>query len=504
MISQSRYTKVTSGVGAGTSVSTRQYTLRLVTQNTAIQPGAVYEYDSAADVGTVFGTSSEEYLRAESYFGFINKSISSPASISFVRWNNSSSAPSVVGDTTTKSLSNLQAVTAGELNFEVNSVAAQVTGIDLATATDLTHVASLLQTAIRKSTNTMLTTATVTYNTSTNQFTIIGGVVGVGTLIVDITTDAADIATLLGWQTTTTAAGLAAQEPVDAVSTSAALNNNFGSIVFCTPAVALTSDQIIAICEWINTQNVVYWYSLSATLANALIYAPLILGYSGVALNIRADATDSEFVDQAPCEIWASIDYTAANATQNFMFYEFGNRTAAITSDADANSADSIRANYIGKTQVAGSGLSFYQRGVLMGGSTSPTDMNTFANEAWFKDYVSAAFLTALLALPEVSADSSGEAVMISVLQSAVDQAKYNGTIAAGKALTTVQQLYITQISGDKTAYRQVATNGYWYSVSILSRVNENSGLTEYYAKYLLIYGKDDAIRYVEGTDTLI
>lgn len=504
MISQKRYVEITSGVGGATAVSTRQYTLRLITQNPALQAGVVKSFDNADDVGNLFGTSSEEFLRASMYFSFVNKSISAPAAISFVHWNTAAAAPSFAGDTSTKSLSALQAVSAGVLNIVVNGSTKQISGIDLSSATDLTSVASLVQTAIRTNSDAMLSQASLTYNTNNNQFSLTGSTTGPGTLSISVSTSSADIATLLGFQDGTASDGQNAQEPVDVISQSAANDNNFGSFVFCTPATPLTTEQIVAIASWNSSQNVMYMYSLSAVQSAMSALSAALIGYSGVALNVAPSATDGTYTDQAPCEILASIDYTAANATQNFMFYQFTNRSASITNDSDANSMDALRANYIGQTQSAGKQLSFYQRGVLMGAGTSPIDMNTYANEMWLKDYISAQFLSALLALPEVAANEDGRAAMIAVLQGAVDQAKYNGVISAGKTLSTQQQLYITQQTGDRTAYRQVATNGYWYSVQILSRTNTNSGLVEYYAKYLLVYGKDDAIRYVQGTDTLI
>jgi hypothetical protein len=76
--------------------------------------------------------------------------------------------------------------------------------------------------------------------------------------------------------------------------------------------------------------------------------------------------------------------------------------------------------------------------------------------------------------------------------------------ISAGKSLTTVQQQYISQISGDTTAWRQVANIGYWLNVTFSSFVNPNSFLTEWQANYTLIYSKNDAIRSVQGNDVLI
>ncbi|WLW40831.1 hypothetical protein GNAINCEL_00049 [Serratia phage KKP 3709] len=61
MISQSRYIKIISGVGAGATVAQRQLILRLITQNSALPPGIVMEFENEGAVGAFFGTSSEEY-----------------------------------------------------------------------------------------------------------------------------------------------------------------------------------------------------------------------------------------------------------------------------------------------------------------------------------------------------------------------------------------------------------------------------------------------------------
>jgi hypothetical protein len=139
----------------------------------------------------------------------------------------------------------------------------------------------------------------------------------------------------------------------------------------------------------------------------------------------------------------------------------------------------------------------------LGGGATDAVDMNVYANEMWLKDYLSAQYLSTFLSLPTVPANDIGEAMLIAVMQSGVDQAKFNGVISAGKDLNVQQQLYISQITGDKTAWHQVQTLGYWFNIRFLSRVTTD-GRTEYYAKYILVYSKDDAVRAVEGQDVLI
>lgn len=618
MISQSRYVDIVSGVGAGAAVAQRQLILRLMTQNNLLPPGLVAQFKNADSVGAYFGTNSEEYYRAVAYFAFISKQINSPKLISFARWVSTSIAPMVVGDTIAKVLSSFTAQTAGTLSVSSGGLTSQLTGINLSTATTLTQVASLMQTALQaagvilpspaapttgttaggtlaattyyvKTTyvnamgetlasaeatqaalvntlltvtspaaqsgatgynvyvstatgtetkqnatpiaigtdwtepttglisgaalpssnttgNAQLTTCSVTFNTNTNQFVLTGSTPGSGTLSVTPSGLATDLGPLLGWTTggTVLVAGQAADTPDVAVSKSAAISNNFGSFVYCTPSTPLTNSQITAIAQWTDEQNNQYMYSLATPLANLQTLFALIKGYSGVAINILSTTQANDYVEQSPCEILAATNYGAPAASQNYMFYSFASRNITVTDDNTADTVDASRGNYIGVTQSAGQQLAFYQRGVLCGGSQAATDMNTFANEMWMKASFTAQFMSLFLNVPEVPADPTGAAMLLGVMQPTIDLAKTNGVISAGKTLTAVQQQYITQITNDPNAWRQVQTLGYWINITFTSQVNVNSGLTEWVANYLFVYSKSDAIRAVNGSDVMI
>lgn len=508
MISQSRYVDITSGVGAGATVAQRKLILRVVTQNTLLPPGIVAEFSSADNVGSYFGTSSEEYLRAKAYFAFISKSTVSPAMISFSRWVSAAIAPMVVGDSLAKSVGDFAATTAGLLTINVGNTQVQVTGINLAAATDLTAVAALVQTAVRSagSAQAQLTSATVTFNTNTNQFVLTGSVTGTGAITVTNTGVSGDISVLLGLATsgTVVVAGQAADSAEDAVSKSSNISNNFGSFVFTNASGNLANDVIAEIASWNDTQNEMYLYSVPTTLSNLGTLYQLLKGYSGCALTVISATLANDYAEQCPCEIGAATNYNATNGVQNFMYYQFDSRNVTVSDDTTANTADASRGNYIGVTQSAGQQIAFYQRGILCGGSTAAVDMNTYFNEMWLKSAITAQILTLFLAVNAVPANPTGVSMILAVLQSVITLALKNGTISAGKTLTTVQQQYITSVTGSSTAWRQVQTNGYWLDLSYTSYVNENTGLTEYKAVYTLIYSKGDVIRKVEGTDTMI
>jgi len=159
--------------------------------------------------------------------------------------------------------------------------------------------------------------------------------------------------------------------------------------------------------------------------------------------------------------------------------------------------------NYYGNTQQAGQVLNFYQRGTLTGASQDPVDQNVYANEMWLKDACGAAIMALLLSLSKVSANKIGIAQILSILQTAIDLALFNGTISVGKPLNQTQKLYVTNITGDNTAWQQVQDIGYW-SGCVLEEVVTTDSRSEWVAVYTLIYAKDDVIRKVEGRHILI
>lgn len=509
MISQSRYIKIVSGVGAGASVAQRQLILRLITQNSTLPPGIVAQFSTAAAVGAYFGLNSEEYKRSLAYFAFISKNTKSPALISFARWVSASIPPMIIGDALPKVLSSFSGVNAGTLTLNNGNTAIPIVGINLSTATSMTQVASMIQTALIANLDPSLKTdSTVTWNSNTNQFVLTGAsaLIGSGAITATATGTANDISQLLGWATggTVFVAGQTADTAQGAVAKSAGISNNFGSFVYCTPSAPMANTDIAAVASWNDAQNNMYIYSVAVALSNLQTLFALVTGFSGCALNVLSTTQANDYVEQSPCEILAATDYTAVNATQNYMYYQFAARNTTVSDDATANTCDAARGNYIGVTQNAGQQLAFYQRGVLCGGSQAAVDMNTYANEMWLKSAVASTLMALFLAVGRVPANITGQAMILAVMQSIIDTAKNNGTISAGKTISIVQQQYITQVSGDPGAWRQIANIGYWINVTFSSYVNTNSGLTEWQANYTLLYAKDDAIRLVNGSDTMI
>lgn len=504
-ISLSRYVNITSGVGAGVNVATRNLNALIVSKSNLLPSGTVKVFTQASDVGDFFGTASGEYRRAQFYFGFVSKNITSVSQLSFWFWNNNAATDSLIfGKQGVYQLSSFTAITTGDFTLQMSGVTAHVTGVTLASAGSLAAVAAAVQVAIR-GTNAAWTGATVTYNASAPigaQFNLDSGTTGANVIAVTVGT-VSDLAAPLGWLTGATFSnGTAAQTLTQNLNNLLNTTNNFGS--FCLGFTdTQTLQNVLDAATWNAsvTPNIQFMYTVQSTSANASTWCAALRNINGCTVTI-ASPTTAEYPEMCPMMILGATDYSATNAVSNFMFYQFA-LTPSVTNNADADTFDALLANYYGVTQTAGQTLAFYQRGVMMGLAVSPSDQNVYANEIWFKDALAASLMSLLLSVSQVPANIAGQGMARTVMQPVIQQALSNGVIEPGKALTATQQLEITQVTGDPKAWQTVQNQGYVLSVVIKQQPLSN-GTTQYVLTYVLVYSKDDVVRKVIGSDVLI
>ena len=497
-ISFDRYVRITSGVGGGAAVRRRDLIARFFTTNEVIPTKSVLEFSSADDVSGYFGSDSSEAARANFYFSFVSKIITRPKTISFSRWAKADTAPQIFG-TEHDTLAELKSITAGTFILELGGVSHTVDELNFSGDDTLADVASTLQDEIRTGTGAIFTMATVTYNATAQRFEFTAGATGAATVSVTAGTTN-DAAGAIGWLTGAVLSNGADQESVnDTLRQSAEMTNNFGSFAFVE---TLTLAQVTEAATWNATQNVLFQYHTVVLPDQAVNTSAALIGIAGVGMTLNRPELSNEFPEVLPMAILAATDYSRRSAVQNYM-YQSANLSATVTTNADANTYDALRINYYGETQTAGQIRRFYQRGLLGGGDTDPVDMNTYANEQWLKDDAGSRIMSLLLALPRVSANQRGRGQLLSVIQSTINQALENGSIAVGTELTDTQQIFIAEQTDDPLAFHQVETSGYWVD-AVITPFQTSDNRTEFRADYTLIYKKDDVIRSVEGTHTLI
>lgn len=499
-ISFQKYVDIISGVGGAAQVALRELIGRIFTVNPLLPTKSLIEFTDLESVGSYFGTTSEEYLRASFYFGFVSKQTTSPKKISFARWADTDTAPLIFGESDDYLLATFTAITDGAFSLTLGGDTEVITGINFSADLSLADIADAIETAIQAANvAVMWTGATVTYNATDKRFEFTGGATGANVVSVADAGSGTEIAALIGWLNTGTilSNGVAEESITDVLTESANASNNFGSFIF---QPALANDEVVEAATWADAQNVRFQFYHSVLEIDAATIEALVKDIGATGIMIKSASTPNEYPEMMPMIIMAATDYTRRNANQNYMFQQF-NITATVTDTTTSNTLDALRVNYYGQTQQAGRFLEFFQRGLLMGLSTDPLDMNIFANEQWFKDAAGVAIMNLLLALSALPANDTGRAQGLGVLQGVIDQALFNGVISVGKTLSSTQKAFIESITGDPDAWRQVQNIGYWIDVNI---TEDQSNPGEFIFTYLLVYGKADTIRKVEGTHTLI
>ena len=502
-ISQSKYVAITSGIGGASAASRKDLGLRLFTSNALFPINTILEFTSALDVANYAGALSQEAKIAAAYFGWVSKSVTTPRKISFMGANLNSTAPILRSTKSLEALETFTAITNGSIVITLNETSYTVSSLDFSSATSYADIAAAIETGINENIagGDAFTAATVTYNAETTSFILTGGEAG-GTISYATTAaSGTDISGTIGWSEATEpiiSQGSQSTTLTEILNTTIELSDNFASYAF----VGINPDlsQIDEIGTWNDNQNFQYLYVGDVGESNYSSIIEAAAAHSGMAINYNVNLGNTAFLPAylMPATILAATDYTNVNGTVNYMFQQFPNQAVAVSTNELANELDALHVNYNGQTQKAGQKIEFYQDGYLADG----TDIAVYANEIWLKDAMITELLNLEIAVEKIPANIDGMGQIEAILQGVIDEGLTNGVIMPGKELTNTQKAYITQITGDNTAWQKVQLNGYVLTVELSQQVV--NGATKYIAEYTLVYSKGDVIRKVEGRHILI
>ena len=501
-----RIVKIDSSVGGSSSVARRELSGLIVTTSPLAPLGSVLEFERAQDVAAHFGASSETARRAGFYFAYIDPNGGRPSKLLVGGFADTPRSPTVFGAVGKASLQSLQQITAGSLLINVGNVGYNINGVNLSSGSSFAAVATAVQEAVREADATVFATFTCTYDAVAQRFVLNLGATGTNTMRVG---GQQSDPNNLGYLMFVAAAqpgvinsrGSNQQTPAEALAAIVDASDNFGSLVF---------EKDLTLIEYTDTAKLNAGYGVTfmlmgrVTTATAVDWGTACMGIASQALT-HVDPSLGQFPEMLPMCQMAATDYTKPNASVNYMFRNNDGALLSPTvfSGTVATQYENLRINFVGETQNAGRKIAFYMPGLLGGGSSALVDMGVHANEQWLKGEATADLGNLLINSGRVPANAAGRATIMATLQAVVQRALVNGVISVGKELTTLQRSFILQRTNDATAPLQVQSAGYWLDVAIRDEV-DGSGNMRYYAAYVLIYSKDDAIRRIEGTHNLI
>ena len=493
-IKQTRYIDIASAVIGASAAPMRKLTARIFSTNPKIPAGKVLEFASG-QVDELLGAGSPEAKFARQYFSYVSPApISKPKALQIASFEPVGRAPTLFG-TPAATLDKLKLIEEGEFTVTIGDISKNITDISLKDAESYADVASLIQAKLNAESEPQFANCYVTFNALDGAFLMSGGVQEKAKIIMEHS----PLADAMGLSDGEASEGNVAQTALQAFIAAEAISDSFGSATFLTE---LSVEQSVELAEYIAGENVKYQLYLSVPDKQAEIYSKALMGTASTGLNLKTE--DGFFVQALPMAIMAATDFDRTNATTNYMYRQFGiTFPSQVKTDIAADRLDKLRVNYYGETAVTGTDISFYQRGFLCGNTSNPLDMSVHTNEQWLKAYIAQQWLSLLLSTRGIPANKDGEARAMMVIASAVTKALNNGTIFASKPLTELQKIAITDAAGDDLAWHDVQNKGYWYNAEIVEETGP-SNLPEYTMKYVLIYGKGDWVRKVEGSHNLV
>lgn len=190
----------------------------------------------------------------------------------------------------------------------------------------------------------------------------------------------------------------------------------------------------------------------------------------------------------------ASVNYLNDNAAGTINYKKFSGEEATIVDETAKESADAAKMNYIGRVQVYGAKLQFYQKGVQQSGD----DLGVIRDKMWLQSEVEAGWFNLAGRSNRIPANSAGAQMVYSMIAGIAMDGVTNGVILADKALSAEKQAEVLQYAGNSTALTAVQTRGFYIDSEIVEDGDQ------FVCRYLLIYSKGDHISKVVGQHVLV
>lgn len=491
-ISFTQYVDIKSNFISSAPNLIRAFCGRHFTTNPLLPTQTLGEFVDAYDVGSYFGFTSEEYLRALQYFSFQTKSFNSPTLISFARWTDVDTAPLIFGVKAAYALSTFTPITTGAISLSIGGVTNILTNLDFSAAVSLAGVAAVIQAAVNAQSGLQWTAAQVLFDPVNKQFDFIGGATGVAAITAQLAGTGIEILNLIGWGTGAIFSnGDDTTSITETLQNSTLASNNFGSFVFMP---TLTIDQHVEAATWTQGQDTGFIYHVPIPLASYTDYQTALVALNSDYVDGSIISPQSnQWIEEIPMANQAATNFNVSDGTQGYNFLSQVGMAPSVTMDAVKNALDLARINYYGRTQNAGDQKAWYQLGVILNSDSAPLGINVVADEIWLKSANASSIINLFLTANSIPADNQGIAQVLSTIQPNIQQALANGMISVSRVLTSTQISIINNLTGDSQAWQQVQSIGYWINATVVSL---NTGFA---IQYQLIYLRNNQVIKVLG-----
>lgn len=408
----------------------------------------INQYANAADVGVVFGTTSDEYKFAQCYFGGFAGATSAPTTL-FIARHNLADVPAKLIGANIKSI-DLDALKAITGNISITIDGTLKTGdIDLSTATSFSDAATIISTEL---------TEAVTFDTQLQAFIISSATSGATSSISYASGSAAIALNLTEDQGATVDNNTTADSADTVMQKVTAYTLNFATITTIGDSFDIDAQKEIA--KWNSKQNSRFWYVQWGEEPTALIANNANCFGQWLKENaINGTTAIYGTLEQVgvACGYAASINFSEANGRATMEFKRQAGVAASVTSLADASALESNGYAYYGAWATANDRFIFFRNSRVSG------DFNwvdSYLNQVYFNAQLQLAFMNMLLGYKAIPYNAEGRAIHRAAAQDPINEMLNFGGIQTGTTLAEAQKQQINYEAGYDAA-SQIQTSGY-------------------------------------------
>lgn len=421
--------------------------------NSARAPtGAVLSFPSDTAVADYFGPTSEEAMRAATYFnGFVN-SLIKPAFLLVSAYATAARPAFLRGGSLALTLLELQALS-GTITLSANGTPITSSNISLAAATSFSNAATIIQAAF--------TTPpfTVTYDSIAGAFLFTTSTTGAAATITAAT------GTLSAGLNLTVATGAIVSQgadiavPATAMSAITAQTQDFVSF---THLWAATDDEIVALAEWNGDQDDRYlfvgWTNTNVATTNSDTTSPgariAAADLSGTALIWSPTAEKAAFLMGSV----ASVDFNRGNGRTVMAFRRGSGLVADVTNQTIARNLLANGYNFYGTYATANDSFTWLYDGQVSGQFAF---IDSYINQIWLNNAFQLSLMVLLRDVGQIPYNDDGYEMLAAGIQTDINNGVDFGAIRAGVTLTESQKAQANALAGLDIS--DVLFNRGWY-----------------------------------------
>lgn len=426
--------------------------------NSTIPSDTPLAFSSATEVGEYFGTSSDEYKFAGTYFGGFDNSQVKPATLYFYRLNATASSAWVRGaelDVRT-ALSTITAISSGSITLDVDGVTKQYAEIDLSACTSFSDVASKVQTATGGD-------LTLEFSSQFNAFIIKGVTVGATSTL---SVPAGDIATALGFDVETAVISNG-QDANTMTQSMENLVDGFTNFVTFTTLTEPTDADALELAQWATTNynaGVLYLYVCwDSSKANLDPNNTTVIAEQFKAENVGATCVCYPSYEMASfiMGVTASIAWDQANSTITYAFKHLSGFGANVDKTSYANALDKHKVNYMGNFATRNDNFILSHNGSMLG---EWDWIDTYINAVWLCNALQVQLMAMFKTANRIPYNESGYAKIRSNCKDIINRAINNGVIDLGVNISDAQKSELTTLLGGDYS-DEIKNNGYYLQI---------------------------------------